>query len=231
MKIAIMQPYFFPYIGYFQLIGAVDAFVVYDNIKYTKKGWINRNRFLQNGQDALFSLSLKKDSDSLDIRDRKLSETLQPRDIIEPIAQAYRRSPFRDSAVSLLEKAFAFESRNLFDFIFHSLQITCTHLRLRTPLIISSTIDADHNLKAEQRVIAICKALGADHYVNAIGGQELYSKTDFFAHGISLSFLRARPLEYTQFGQLFIPWLSIIDVIAFNPPEAISGHLGQYDLI
>ena len=75
MKLAIMQPYFFPYIGYFQLIKSVDEFVIYDNIQYTKKGWINRNRILVNGTDYLISLPLKKDSDYLNVVDRQLAES------------------------------------------------------------------------------------------------------------------------------------------------------------
>ncbi len=75
MKLAIMQPYFFPYIGYFQLINTVDEFVVYDNIEFTKKGWINRNRILVNGKDEYITLPIKKDSDFLHVKDRFLAET------------------------------------------------------------------------------------------------------------------------------------------------------------
>ena len=94
MKLAIMQPYFLPYIGYFQLIAAVDQFIVYDNIKYTKKGWINRNRLLQNGTDTVFSIPLSKDSDALDIRERQIAADFRRDKLLKQIAEAYRKAPY-----------------------------------------------------------------------------------------------------------------------------------------
>ncbi|MEK7412351.1 MAG: WbqC family protein [Planctomycetota bacterium] len=232
MKLAIMQPYILPYIGYFQLIRSVDTFVVYDNIKYTKKGWINRNRFLRDGQDILFSLPLTKASDFLDIREREISEAFDRKQLLDQIANAYRKAPYGKSALGLLETILACEDRNLFRFLLHSLQKTCDHLGITTKFVISSTLEIDHELKSEQKVLAICKALRASHYINAIGGQELYAKEQFTAEGLTLSFIKSRPIEYAQLGQPFVPWLSILDVIAFNAPDAITGFLTeQYDLI
>lgn len=105
MKVAIMQPYFFPYIGYWQLINSVDTFVIYDNIQYTKKGWINRNRFLQNGKDCLFSISLKKDSDFLDIRDRIISDDFNRKKMLNQIKCSYQKAPYFDE-VSPLSRVF-----------------------------------------------------------------------------------------------------------------------------
>src|SRR5437868_13460953 len=93
MKVAIMQPYFLPYIGYFQLIESVDLFVIYDNIKYTKKGWINRNRFLRNGADVVFTVPLRKDSDSLNVRERAVADDFDPRKLVNQVREAYRRAP------------------------------------------------------------------------------------------------------------------------------------------
>src|SRR5690554_5299659 len=104
MKLAIMQPYFLPYLGYYQLIAAVDVFVVYDNIKYTKKGWINRNRFLLNGQDAVFSLSLRKDSDSLDVRQRQLSPAFERAKLLNQFRGAYGSAPYFEETYALLER-------------------------------------------------------------------------------------------------------------------------------
>src|SRR2546425_10536248 len=103
-SLAVMQPYFFPYVGYFQLMNAADLFVVYDNIKYTKKGWINRNRILQNGKDVVFSIPLRKDSDSLHIRNREISADFKKAKLLNQIREAYRRSPHFERTFSLVER-------------------------------------------------------------------------------------------------------------------------------
>jgi len=224
MKLAIMQPYFIPYIGYFQLIAAADLFIVYDNIKYTKKGWINRNRILRNGGDAMISLPLKADSDDLNVVDRRLADDFNPRRLLAQIEGAYRKAPFFAATRALVEDILACEERNLFGFIHHSIVRTCTHLGIDTPIRISSSFPIDHGLKADQKVLALCAAAGADAYINPIGGTELYSGADFAARGVTLSFLRARGFEYPQFGAPFVPWLSIIDVMMFNSPDTIA-HL------
>jgi hypothetical protein len=225
MTIAIMQPYFMPYIGYWQLIGAVDAFVLYDNIKYTKKGWINRNRFLRNGVEAAFSLPLRKDSDFLDVAQRYLADSFDRENLLNQFREAYRKAPEFSSVMPLLEGIIRNPVSNLFEYIFASIRSVCEFLGIRTPLVVSSTIDCDHSLKSGERVQAICKALGADTYVNPVGGMELYSKEDFARNGIDLKFLKALPFEYSQGGSAFVPWLSILDVLMFNRKERIVSQV------
>lgn len=226
-----MQPYFLPYIGYFQLIGAVDAFVVYDNIKYTKKGWINRNRMLQNGADATFSLPLRQGHDSLDIREREIAPDFNRSKLLAQFHGAYRKAPHFAATFAWLEQVVRFEAANLFDYLHHSIARTCAHLGLATPLVVSSGIGADHSLKGEERVKAICRAMGADLYLNPIGGLELYSRESFARDGIELRFQRALPFEYPQFGQPFVPWLSIADVLMFNPRDEVRERiLTHYEL-
>lgn len=225
MRIAIMQPYFMPYIGYWQLIAAVDAFVVYDNIKYTKKGWINRNRFLTNGEEAVFSLPLRKDSDFLDVNQRFLSDSFDPEDFLNRFREAYRKAPEFSSVMPLLEGIVRNPVSNLFEYILGSIRVVCGFLEIKTPLVVSSTIVCDHSLKSGERVRAICKALGAVIYVNPVGGMELYSKDDFAKNGINLKFLKALPFEYQQSGNAFLPWLSILDVLMFNSKECIVSQV------
>lgn len=231
-SLAIMQPYFLPYIGYFQLINAADLFIVYDNIKYTKKGWINRNRFLVNGKDALFSIPLKKDSDSLDIRDREISADFKKSKLLNQIREAYRRSPYFERTFPLVERIVLEEETNLFGFILNSIRETCKSLAIGTEIAVSSSFPIDHSLAGKAKVVALCRHVGADVYINAIGGRELYSKEDFGAHGIDLKFLRTKPFEYEQLGGKFVPWLSIVDVMMFNSPDAIRECLdSNYELI
>jgi len=231
MRLAIMQPYFMPYIGYFQLIAAVDTFVVYDNIKYTKKGWINRNRMLQNGKDTMFSLPLKSGSDSLEVCERELAGDFNRDKLLSQIKGAYRRAPYFEQTFPLIEQIVRYEDANLFRFLHHSIAKTCEHLDIGTEIRISSGIAIDHELKGQDKVIALCEAVGATTYVNAIGGMELYSKEIFLARGVELKFIKSKPFEYVQFGAEFVPWLSIIDVMMFNPLSVIRGQLFQCDLI
>ena len=231
MKAAIMQPYFLPYLGYWQLIAAVDQFVVYDNIKYTKKGWINRNRFLLNGKEALFSLPLRKDSDFLDVNQRYLAESFNREDLINRFREAYRKAPEHTAFMPVLEDIIRCPSSNLFDYIRYSIEKVCSYLELKTPVIVSSSIDCDHSLKAAERVQAICKALGAETYINPSGGRELYAKGDFERHGLNFKFLQPHLTEYAQLGDSFVPWLSILDVAMCIPAEQVRQQfLSGYSL-
>ncbi len=232
MKAAIMQPYFLPYIGYFQLIAAVDLFVVYDNIKYTKKGWINRNRMLQNNKDVVFSLPLRNDSDYLNVCERKLADDFNSEKLLNQLKNAYRHAPYFAQTIVLVERIMQYEDSNLFRFLLHSIVRICEHLAITTEIRISSGIPIDHDLKNQDKVLALCEAVGANTYVNAIGGIELYSKDVFREQGIDLKFIQSKPFEYSQFGNGFVPWLSIIDVMMFNPLNDIQTYIStNYELI
>ena len=225
MNVAIMQPYFLPYIGYFQLIALVDKFVIYDDIKYTKKGWINRNRFLAGGRDAVFSLPLKKDSDALDVRNRFISPAFNRARVMNRFREAYRHAPCFGATYPLLERIMALREDNLFSFIHSTLVMVCSHLGIKTPLVISSSLEVDRSVSGEGRVIEICKRLGARNYINPVGGKDLYSRDYFLDQGIELRLMQSRLIEYPQFGLPFIPWLSIVDVMMFQTVDAINRDL------
>ena len=232
MKLGIMQPYFLPYIGYFQLLSSVDQFIVYDNIKYTKKGWINCNRMLLNGKDAVFSLPLKKDSNSLDVVERELATEFNRGKLLNQFKGAYGHAPQFELTYPVLERIVKHEDSNLFHYIYHSIVQLCEHLGIKTEIKISSEMRVDHELKGQNKVLALCKSAGADSYINMIGGVELYAKDDFRSQGIELQFIKSRPFQYLQFGEGFVPWLSIIDVLMFNSKEVVcADYLGAYELI
>ncbi|AFR04075.1 WbqC-like protein [Pectobacterium brasiliense] len=232
IKYAVMQPYFFPYIGYFQLMAEVDVFVVYDNIKYTKKGWINRNRILLNGKDSTFSLPLKKDSDFLDVKDRVLSETFNRDDLINKIRGAYRRAPYFKNVFPLLENIINYRDDNLFNYILYSLENIKGYLGLTCDIKVSSSINIDHSLKSQDKVLAFGNALGAKSYSNPPGGISLYSQEAFSLHGMTLNFIQPNNIIYKQFDEPFVAWLSIIDVMMFNSSDEVL-HLitNEYELI
>ena len=232
MKLAIMQPYFLPYIGYWQLMKYVDKYVIYDNIEYTKKGWINRNRYLCEGKDKYFTLPLKKDSDYLYVMGRQLAEEFDKNKIVNQLKAAYKNAPYWKNVENILEEIFECRDKNLFGFIFSSVKIVRKWLDINSELIISSNINIDHHLKSSEKVKAICKALGADIYVNPIGGTELYHKKDFSEEGIELKFIKTRDsLRYMQYEDNFVPGLSIIDVLAFNSIDEVKQLLTEFDII
>jgi hypothetical protein len=232
MKTAIMQPYFFPYLGYFQLIFAVDLFIIYDNIQYTKQGWINRNRILRNGKAVTLSLPLKGASDYSDVRDRQISSDFDRDKLLNRIGAAYRKAPFFAGTYALIESILMQEENNLFRFLDHSLRRTCAHVGVSTQFRVSSGISIDHNKKKHDKVLALCRAVGTSTYINAIGGLQLYSSDEFFARGITLQFIKAKPCEYCQFGDTFVPMLSIIDVLMFNSIEQVRSFIMDgYELV
>ncbi len=234
LTVAIMQPYFMAYIGYWQLITSADIFVIYDNIEYTKKGWFNRNRILEAGHDRLFTVPIKKDSDYLPVNKRFLSDDSETENArtLRIIQSSYKRAPQFQAVYPMIETCFTFPNKNLFEFIYSSVKTIAEYLDIDTKIVPSSQIDIDHDsLKADKKVVAICKALDADIYVNAIGGTELYDKDEFKSEGLDLKFIKSQPIEYSQLNHTFVPWLSIIDVLMFNDKEEVKRMLHKYDLV
>ena len=228
MKVGIMQPYFFPYIGYWQLLNAVDKYVVYDDVNYIKNGWINRNRILINGQPHWFTLPLNKASPFNLINEINISsENKVKENMLKTLHMAYHKTPFFNEVFPLVEKTI-FYSLNLSESLFFSIQEITKYLGIRTELILSSTLNKDNTLKGKNKVLSICKLLNADVYLNAIGGQDLYDKQEFQEHDLKLEFLQTDKVIYKQLKNQFVPNLSIIDVLMFNSAEQIKQMLNQY---
>lgn len=233
MKVAIMQPYFVPYIGYFQLMNAVDEFIVYDNIEYSKGGWINRNRILVNGKPSFITLPLKKGSDFLNVDERMLSDSVESfkYKTLRKIQNVYSKAPEFNNTYPIIEQIFTYKSQSLFHYLFNSLLILKKHLDISSKLIMSSTINIDAELKFDKKVISLVKEKKALTYINPIGGQDLYDKEHFLNYGIELFFLKSKDIDYKQFDNEFVPWLSIIDVLMFNSKEEVLKMLNEYELI
>jgi hypothetical protein len=231
MKLGIMQPYFLPYIGYWQLMNAVDKYIIYDEIEYSKKGWINRNRLLMNNTEFLFSIPLKKDSDYKFISQREISNDFNRNKLINQIKSSYFKSPYFDVVIDLLNDIIYFDDKNLFNFILNSINKINVYLGLNPNIVISSTTDFDNTLKGENKVLSICKKMNASVYYNAIGGKELYSKERFLEEGIELKFIKSNQIVYPQYNNMFVPWLSIVDVMMFNSVEEINVMLDNYELV
>lgn len=229
MKLGIMQPYFFPYIGYFQLINAVDKYVIYDDVNYIKSGWINRNRILLNNRDFLLNLNLKESSSFKKINEIVIGNNGDK--LLKTITQAYKKAPHYSQAYPLIEQIINYSGNNLAKFLANSIILVSEYLGIKTEFVVSSDLQKNNELKGQDKVISICKTLNASEYYNAIGGQELYSKNTFEEKSIKLFFLKTNPIHYKQFDNEFIPNLSIIDVIMFNSPQQINKMLNEYELL
>lgn len=230
MKLAIMQPYFFPYLGYFQLIKCVDTFVLYDNIEFTKTGWIRRNRILNFDRDRYIVVPLKKASDYSRICELEISETYDYKKMLRVIKGAYERSPYFNDTFQFLKDIIQPDNQYLFGYLLSIIKRLCAYLEIQTKFIISSSISVNHSLKSQEKVIALCTSLNADQYINPIGGQTLYDKCSFAKSGIKLLFHRMSNFTYNQFKIQFIPNLSIIDVMMFNSKEKMKELLNCYEL-
>jgi hypothetical protein len=180
---------------------------------------------LLNGADTTFSLPLKKDSDYLNVVDRELSSDFNRQKFLNQMRGAYIKAPQFNMVWPLLEKIVMYENKNLFQYIYNSIIEICSYLDIKTRICLSSNLAINHELKAQDKVIAICKAVNATIYINTSGGIDLYSKEVFFENGVELNFIKALPFEYEQLGNEFVPWLSIIDVLMFNSHDSIKECL------
>lgn len=231
MKVAIMQPYFLPYLGYFQLINAVDVFVLYDDVNYINKGWINRNNILINNKATLFTIPLSQSSQNKLICENQLVEDEKWKvKFLKTLSYSYNKSPYFKDTYSILEEIIRYNEINLSKYIHYSITRICKHLGIDTKLISSSSIYHNNHLNGQDRIIDICIREDADLYINAIGGKQLYDKSSFNRNNIELCFLETNSIKYLQYGNDFIPNLSIIDLLMFNSLDDIRAFLDDYTL-
>lgn len=232
MKLAIMQPYIFPYIGYFQLISAVDLFVFYNDVNFIKKGWINRNRILLNGNDFLFTIPCEDVSQNKLISNTKVIFDLKERNkLLATIQQAYKRAPFFNTVYDIVGNVLSTSYTYIDEMASASVKEICRYLNIGTELKKSHNYYNNSELVQTQRIIDICLKEQADQYINAAGGAGLYSKEQFEFSGIKLNFLESKPVFYKQFDNEFVPSLSIIDVLMFNSKDSMEQMLQSYELV
>ena len=233
MKLGIMQPYFLPYLGYWQLMNAVDTYVVYDDVNYIKGGYINRNSILINNEAKNINLILSGATPTKHINEIFVNESLvQKRKILSKIQMAYAKAPNYGSVYQVLEKVFLQQEINLAKYLYNSFKIVSEYLNINTKILLSSELKKDCSLKGKDKVISICKLLEADEYYNSVGGMELYDKDEFAENGIKLSFLKMdNDIVYKQFNNEFVPNLSIIDIMMFNSKNECKRLLEKYTLL
>ena len=227
-----MQPYFFPYIGYFQLINAVDKFIILDDVNYIKKGWINRNRILLNGKDYLFTIPCEKISQNKLINEVEvIKDEKAVNKFLKTINNAYSKAPYFSEVFELVEGVFKFDKVLISELAYGSITSVLNFLGIEKNIVFSSKNYSNSEFKKADRLIDICKMNNPDIFINSSGGKELYDKVEFNKNGIKIYFIKNIITPYNQFENNFIPGLSIIDVLMFNTKDEIKEMLNQYELI
>ncbi|QLE78824.1 WbqC family protein [Francisella sp. Scap27] len=229
MKVAIMQPYFFPYIGYWQLINAVDVFVIYDDVNFIKKGYINRNNILLNNKSYRITLGLLGASQNKLINEISLGDNRQ--NLLKTVKQAYSKAPHFHHVYDMLEGVVITEENNLSLFLENLIKSVSNYIGINTKFIKSSELQKDNSLRGQDKILQICEILGADIYINPVGGRQLYDKKSFSDKKIRLNFIEPSIIKYQQFGEEFHPHLSIIDVLMFNSVGSVKEILNNCILI
>lgn len=234
MKLAIMQPYFMPYIGYFQLIKIVDKFIFYDDVTFIKQGWINRNRILINNQAKMFSIPLSNASSHVLIKDVLISEIAYQKwrkSFLNSIVFSYKKAKNYSKINALIEKILEKKPETISELAIKSVVEVAQYLDLKTEFEICSDVYSNTYLSGQNRVLDICINEKAITYINPVGGMELYSKSVFQEKNIELFFIKANKSVYPQFSEEFVPFLSIIDVLMFNDLEDIHKQLDNFTLL
>jgi hypothetical protein len=255
MKLAVMQPYFFPYLGYYQAIYAVDKYILYDNLTYIKQGWMNRNKFLiVKGEPAYFIVEVKKRSRSKKIYDIELVDDNSWRSkILNSILLNYKKRPFFDEIYPVVEDVVNSEVRFLTELNSRSIIKVSNYLDIKTEISTDSGkyVELENRLRNVEleisalfpsimlanpkkkviRLIEICRMEGAEIFINAFGGRTLYDKHDFQQHGIKLFFIQTDKYSYQQSTDKFFPDLSIIDVLMNCGKEGTKELLKKYSLV
>ena len=230
MILAGNQPYFLPYLGWWQLLKAADIFLIADDYNFIKSGWIARNRILVEGKPHYFRIEIKRGGSNRLINRLELLP-VNVKKKLKTLEFAYRKAPFFKNGYTLAERILAYPESNLSLFLENSIREVCSYLGITTPLERTSDLEGNALFKCEGRIYDACRRLGADTYINAIGGTSLYHKDDFARHGITLKFLKSGLPEYPQFKKPFVERLSILDAIMFNSPDALQEMLDDYTLI
>lgn len=229
-----MQPYLFPYIGYFQLINAVDKFIIYDDVNFIKQGWINRNKILVDGIAHLFTVPLNNQSSFNNINLTIINEKLYMlwvNKFLNTIRYNYQKAPYYSAVFPLLQKAFQDDEKHISTIAIKSLKLVCDYLQIFTVFELSSMKYENQHLSSQNRVLDICTKEHASNYINPIGGVDLYSQKAFLEKNIILNFIKPLKTEYVQFNKAFVPNLSIIDVLMFNDISSIKKQLNNYELV
>ena len=230
-----MQPYFFPYLGYFAIMHYVDKWIVFDEAQYIYHGWINRNRILNYNKDWQYvTAPIQKHSRDIKIKDVVLANHIQWRDKLLAQLQQYRkRAPYFSSVIEVVREAVNVQEESLSALNTHVLRAICGYLGISVTIEVFSkrNWDIGEVQEADEWALRISESLGAKQYVNPPNGKMFFDEAKWSKSEIELRFLKIRELEYSQKNAAFIPNLSVIDVMMFLEPAHIREAMERYDFI
>ena len=226
MTISANQPYFLPYLPFWQLVDCADLFLIGDDYAFKKLSWIPRNRILVNGRVQYFRIEVEDQSCHRLIRDTRILP-LDSGNKLRTLEMAYHKAPCFREGYALAERVLNYKSLNLNDFLTHSIKQVCDYLYITTPIAFTSDVPGNRDLRFDERIYHFCAHYGADRYVNACGGKKLYSPVKFRARGLQLDFIHSDIPPYRQFGDDPVPGLSVIDAVMFVPRERLRDMLDQ----
>jgi hypothetical protein len=234
MKLGIMQPYFFPYLGYFALIKHTDKWIFFDTPQYIRHGWVNRNRILKpNAEWQYITIPLIKHSRDTAIKDIGINDSTDWRSLIYRQLEHYKKNaPFYQPTIEIIIKSLDIESSNLSTINIHALKTLCEYLRIKLNYEVFSqmNISIDSITAPDEWSLKIAKQIKATHYYNPPGGHDFFDRSKFILEGIDLKFLSISEATYSQGNRVFIPGLSIIDVLMFNDVQQVGLFLNNYTL-
>ncbi len=232
MKLAIMQPYLFPYLGYWQLLAAVDKLVLLDDVNYINRGWINRNRVAVNGRPAWLTVPLQGASQNRRICDIDIApDHGWKARMTRMLSESYAHAPESEATLALFEQWLTQANGNLSTALYLNLIKVMAALGITTTIIPSSRIYPRHGLKGQDRILDICKCEDAAIYVNPPGGRDLYDKDIFGKAGIELMFLQPElHKERLRSGTHDGTVLSVLDAMMHNPISTLAGSVKHHGL-
>lgn len=229
MKFAVMQPYLFPYLGYYQLVNAVDKFIFYDDVTFIKGGYINRNNILSNGKAQRFTIPVPGMSSNTLINELSFDKNVKK--ILKSIEQSYKKAPYFEHVFPIVESVLSDETRNVQHVCSKSISLVFEYLGIKKEFKLSSELDYNRDLSAADKLIAMANIVKSNDYINSPGGIELYEKEFFAARNVKLSFIKMKEVSYQQGKNEFVPYLSMIDILMWNSIEDTKSILNEYEVI
>ena len=226
MRVTILQPSYLPWLGFFEQMHRSDQFVLYDDVQFTRRDWRNRNRIrVQEGSVWLTVPVIQKNKYEQSLLETKIdNSTSWKRKHLESIRCHYSKTPFFDLYFPWCEKIFNREWDFLLDLSLETIQYLKGELKINTPLLRSSELGESGN--KSERLISICKQLGATQYLSGESARNYISEKDFSDQGIGLEYQNYQHPEYPQRYEGFVPFLSTIDLL-FNCGDKSMGFLKQ----
>lgn len=236
MRVAINQPYFFPYLGYFSLIKQTEQFVLLDEVQFIKQGWIHRNRVLSEGGSWNYiRVPLEKYRQKDLISEVRINNKEEWRnEIFKHLLYYKKRAPYYQETIDTVEKALNIDTDSIVRLNEHSLRVICNYIGIPADFKIFTEMGlvVERSEAPDEVPLNICEALGnVTEYWNLEGGASFYDRSKFEKAGIAIKFLKSNLLEYPQIQGGFEKALSILDVMMFNEPKKIRDMLDDFILI